>query len=158
MKDEKFADEILIATNRKARFNYFLSEFQEAGIELKGSEIKSLRTGHCSLDDSYVILKGNEAYILNMNIPVFQANGIFSHEPTRTRKLLLHKDQILKLTFATERQGYTIVPTRVYIKHGFAKVQIALAKGKKDYDKREAIKERDDNRNVAKAVKGRWEF
>ncbi|MFA6861747.1 MAG: SsrA-binding protein SmpB, partial [Bacilli bacterium] len=149
MAEKKFADEVLIATNRKAKFNYFLSDFQEAGIELKGSEIKSLRTGHCSLDDSYVILKNNEAFILNMNIPVYQANGIFSHEPTRTRKLLLHKDQLYKLTFASERQGFTIIPTRVYIKHGYAKVQIALAKGKKNYDKRETIKERDDTRNVA---------
>jgi SsrA-binding protein len=153
MKDEKFPDEQLIATNRKSHFNYFLSEFQEAGISLVGSEIKALRTGHCSLDDAYVILKGGEAFVLNMNIPVYQANGIFSHEPTRTRKLLLHKDQIRKLTYATDREGYTVIPTRVYIRKGHAKVQIALAKGKKDWDKREAIKQRDDSRNMAKAMK-----
>jgi SsrA-binding protein len=155
MKSETFPDEKLISTNKKAHFNYFLSEFTEAGIELVGSEIKSLRTGHCSLDDSYVIIKGGEAYILNMNIPVYQANGIFSHEPTRTRKLLLHKDQIVKFAYAVDREGYTIIPVRVYIKRGMAKVQIALGKGKKLWDKRETIKERDDLRNAAKADKER---
>ncbi len=156
MAEEKFSDEILIATNRKARFNYFLSEFTEAGIELVGSEIKSLRTGHCSLDDSYVIIKGGEAFILNMNIPVFQANGIFSHEPTRTRKLLLHKSQLIKFADAVNREGYTMIPSRVYIKRGLAKVQIALGKGKKNWDKRETIKKREDSINMAKAQKGHY--
>lgn len=156
MKKETFPDEILIATNRKAKFNYFLSDFTECGIELVGSEIKALRSGHCSLDDSYVIIKDGECFILNMNIPVYQANGIFSHEPTRTRKLLLHKAQILKFGQMVDRQGYTLVPVRVYIKHGMAKVQIALGKGKKNYDKRETIKERDDKIKMAKAQKGMY--
>lgn len=158
MAKSAFPDEILIATNRKAKFNYFLSDFTEAGIQLVGSEIKALRQGHCSLDDSYVILKGGECFLLNMNIPIYQANGIFSHEPTRTRKLLLHKAEIVKFARSVDREGYTLVPVRVYIRRGKAKVQIALGKGKKNYDKRETIKEREDSRKMAKAQKGRWEF
>lgn len=152
----KFPDEILVANNKKARFNYFLSDFQEAGIELKGSEIKALRAGHCSLDDSYVIINKGELFLLNMNIPIYQANGLFSHEPTRTRKLLMHKKQIVDLERAVDREGYTIIPTRVYIKRGLCKVQIALGKGKKNYDKREAIKNRDVERKIAKVVKERY--
>lgn len=152
----KFPDEILVANNKKARFNYFLSDFQEAGIELKGSEIKALRAGHCSLDDSYVIINKGELFLLNMNIPIYQANGLFSHEPTRTRKLLMHKKQIVDLERAVDREGYTIIPTRVYIKRGLCKVQISLGKGKKNYDKREAIKNRDVERKIAKVVKERY--
>ncbi len=155
-KKEEFKDEILVCNNRKAHFNYFLSEFMECGIELKGSEIKALRMGHCSLDDSYVFIQNGECLILNMNIPVYQANGLFSHEPTRTRKLLLHKSQILKFQQAVEREGYTLVPVRVYIRHGLCKVQIALGKGKKNYDKRETIKEREDSRRIAKLTKERY--
>lgn len=150
---EKNMDEILVCVNRKARFNYFLSEFTEAGIELVGTEIKSLRSAHCSLDDSYVIIKKREAYVLNMNIPVYQANGNFNHEPTRTRKLLLHKRQIDFFEKKIAQDGFTVVPVRVYIKHGKCKVQIALAKGKKNYDKRETIKEREDQRMMSKALK-----
>ncbi len=152
-KKEEFKDEILVCNNRKAHFNYFLSDFTECGIELKGSEIKALRLGHCSLDDSYVFIKGRECFIMNMNIPEYQANGIFSHEPTRTRKLLLHRSQILKFDQMVTRDGYTLVPVRVYIRHGMAKVQIALGKGKKNYDKRETIKEREDSRRIAKISK-----
>lgn len=155
-KKEEFKDEILICNNRKAHFNYFLSEFTECGIELKGSEIKSLRMGHCSLDDSYVFIKNGECFIINMNIPEYQANGIFSHEPTRTRRLLLHRSQILKFDQLITRDGYTLVPVRVYIRHGMAKVQVALGKGKKNYDKRETIKEREDNRRIAKLSKERY--
>jgi len=156
MADEAFKDEQLIATNRKARFNYFLSEFQEAGIELVGSEIKALRGGHCSLDDTYVIIKNREAYVLNMNIPEYQAMGVLSHDPLRTRKLLLHKAQIDKLERAISREGFTVVPVRVYIRKGRCKVQIALAKGKKNYDKRETIKNREDERMMAKIQKNRY--
>ena len=154
-KDEALQDEILVCQNRKAHFNYFLSDFTEAGIELKGSEIKALRAGHCSLDDAYVIFSHGECFLLNANIPVFQENGIFSHEPTRTRKLLLHKSEIAKFSTLVDRQGYTLVPVRVYIRHGLCKVQIALGKGKKNYDKRETIKEREDKIHMAKAMKGR---
>lgn len=153
---KKDQDEILIATNRKAKFNYFLSDFQEAGIELVGSEIKALRAGHCSLDDSYIIINKGELYLLNMNIPIYQANGIFSHEPTRTRKLLMHKKEIYDLENAVTRDCYTLIPTRVYIRRGLCKVQLALGKGKKNYDKRETIKKRDDERRIAKAIKERY--
>lgn len=150
---DTFPDEILLCTNKKAYFNYFLSEFTECGIELKGSEIKALRAGHCSLDDSYVIIKRGEAFVLNMNIPLYQNNGIFSHEPTRTRKLLLHKKQIIDFQYSVDREGFTLVPVRVYIRHGRCKVQIALGKGKKNYDKRDTIKEREDSRKMARAQK-----
>lgn len=156
MSKETFKDEILVCNNRKAHFNYFLSEFTEAGIELVGSEIKALRLGHCSLDDSYVIISGGECKILNMNIPQYQSNGIFSHEPTRTRRLLLHKAQIIKFSQAVDREGYTLVPVRVYIKRGLCKVQIALGKGKKNFDKRETIKEREAERKIHKLVKERF--
>ncbi len=158
MKDQKYPDEILICTNRKAKFNYFLSDFLECGIELKGSEIKALRAGHCSLDDSFVQIRNLEVFIINMNIPLFQQNGVFSHEPTRTRKLLLHKSQIIKLDQAVNREGYTLVPVRVYIKRGKCKVQIALGKGKKDYDKRETIKKRDDERRIQRELNERNKY
>lgn len=153
---EKDIHEKLIAQNKKAHFNYFLSDFQEAGIALVGSEIKSLRLGHCSLDGSYVILKNREAFILNMNIPNYQDNGVFLPSPTRTRKLLLHKKEIINLIYKVDRQGYTIIPTRVYIRNGKAKVQIALGKGKKNYDKREVIKEREEKIRIQRNIKERY--
>lgn len=154
-KKESIPGEILLCTNKKAYFNYFLEDFTECGIELKGSEIKALRAGHCSLDDSYVFIKNGEAFVLNMNIPLYQNNGIFSHEPTRTRKLLLHKKQIMAFDTAVQREGHSIVPTRAYIKNGRCKIQIALGKGKKNYDKRETIKQREDSRFMAKTMKAR---
>ncbi len=156
MKEKEKEGEKLIVTNRKAHFNYFLSDFQEAGIELVGSEIKSLRLGHCSIDESYVIFKGREAFILNMNIPTYQENGVFQPSPLRTRKLLLHKKEIIELIYKVDRQGYTVIPTRVYIKKGKAKVQIALGKGKKNYDKRETIKERENKINIQRKFKERY--
>lgn len=150
-----FKDEILLCTNKKAQFNYFLSEFTECGIELKGSEIKALRAGHCSLDDSYIVIKKGEMFVLNMNIPLYQNNSIFTHEPTRSRKLLLHKDQINYFYNCVSLKGFTIVPTRVYIKKGKCKIQIALGKGKKNYDKREVIKKRDDERIKLRKLKNR---
>lgn len=107
------------------------------------------------MEDAYVIISKGECYLLNANIPVYQENGIFSHEPTRTRKLLLHKSEIAKFSTLVDRQGYTLVPVRVYIRHGLCKVQIALGKGKKNYDKRETIKEREDKIHMAKMMKGR---
>ncbi len=149
----------LIASNHKARYNYFLSDFHECGISLLGSEIKSLRAGRCSIDDSYVSIKDGECFIINMNIPLYQGNKqLFSHEETRTRKLLLHKKEILSLFEAVKRDGYTLVPTKVYLEHGLCKVEIALGKGKKNYDKREVIKNRDIDRNLAKIKKGKWVY
>ena len=155
-KKEEFNGEILLCTNKKAYFNYFLSEFTECGIELKGSEIKALRLGHCSLDDSYVIFRGGEAFVLNMNIPLYQNNGIFSHEPTRTRKLLLHKQEIRKLIGYTTQKGLTLVPLQVYLNEkGLVKMEIAVARGKKLYDKREDIAKRDAGRRMERMMKDR---
>lgn len=150
---ENKSNEKLLCTNKKASFNYYLENFMEAGIELVGSEIKSLRKNRCSLDDAYVIFKGNEAYIINMNIPIFQDKNVFSHDPRRTRKLLLHKNEIYSLMDDVKKKGYSVIPTRVLLRRGYCKVQIALGKGKKNYDKRQAIKEREDKIKMAKATK-----
>ena len=143
----------IVVTNKKASFNYFLSDYIEAGLVLTGTEIKSIRAHKCSISDSYVVFKGNEAFLLNMNISVYDLGNIFNHDPLRSRKLLLIKREILKYQQKVVKEGYTIVPTKVYLRKGMAKVEIALAKGKKLYDKRETIKERDDKRSMEKAVK-----
>ena len=142
-----------IVTNSKARFNYFLEDFIECGIELKGSEIKSIRKSGASLNDAYVVIRNGEAYLLNMHIPVYENGNIFNHDPNRTRKLLLHKKEIFKLEHKAAEKAMTIVPTKVYLKKGKLKVEIALGKGKKLYDKRETIKKRDDERMMAKEKK-----
>lgn len=143
----------IVTNNRKASFNYFLSEFIEAGLVLTGTEIKSIRANKCSISDAYVVFKGNEAFLLNMNISVYDQGNIFNHDPLRSRKLLLNKREILKYQQKVVKEGYTVVPTKVYLRRGKAKVEIALAKGKKLYDKRESIKERDDKRSIEKAAK-----
>lgn len=140
----------LIASNKKAFFNYFLSEFIEAGIELKGTEIKSLRVNGATLNDSYVVIRNGEAELLNMHIKAYEHGNLFNHDPLRTRKLLLHKKEIRFLEMKMKAEGYTIVPTKIYFTHGKAKVEIALAKGKKLYDKRETIKKRDLDRELSK--------
>ena len=140
----------IIATNRKAHFNYFLSDFTECGIVLKGTEIKSLRVHSCSVGDSYVIIRNGEAEIINMHINPYEQGNIFNQDPTRNRKLLLHKKEIKWFEEKVQRGGYSIVPTKVYFRQGKCKVEIALGKGKKAYDKRETIKERDVQRNIRK--------
>lgn len=142
----------VIVLNKKASFNYFLSDFLEAGLVLTGTEIKSIKERKVSINDSYITFKNNEAYIINMNISEYDKGNIFNHDPLRTRKLLLNKHEILKYQQKTIKDGYTVVPTKLYLKKGKAKLEIALAKGKKDFDKREAIKERDDKRDMAKAM------
>ena len=135
--------------NKIAYFNYFIDNEIEAGIVLKGTEIKSVRKGSVNLTDSYVRIKKNEAYIINMFIDKYDEGNIFNHEPTRERKLLLHKKEIKRLLELTSRDGYTLVPVKLYIKNDKAKISIGIAKGKKLYDKRETIKKRDlerDNR------------
>ena len=135
--------------NKKAYFNYFIDNEIEAGIVLKGTEIKSVRKGSVNLTDSYVRINKNEAYIINMFIDKYDEGNIFNHEPTRERKLLLHKKEIKRLLELTSRDGYTLVPVKLYIKNDKAKISIGIAKGKKLYDKRETIKKRDlerDNR------------
>ncbi len=136
----------IIALNKKASFNYFLSDFLECGIELKGTEIKSLRVHGASLVDSYVVARGGELEVINMHINPYDHGNIFNHDPLRNRKLLLHKKEIKWFIEKITRGGYTIVPTKIYFKKGRAKLEIALAKGKKLYDKRETIKKRDLDR------------
>ncbi len=133
--------------NKKAYFNFFLEKEIEAGIVLKGTEIKSIRKGSVNITDSYVRIKNNEAYIINMFIDKYDEGNIFNHEPTRERKLLLHKREIKRLLELTSRDGYTLVPVKIYIKNGKAKILVGIAKGKKLYDKRETIKKRDLERD-----------
>lgn len=143
----------IIANNKKASFNYFLSDFIEAGIELVGTEIKSLRVNGASMNDAYVVFKNNEAYLLNMHISIYKEGNIFNHDPLRSRRLLLHKKEILKYFQKVKEKQFTVVPTKIYLKDGLAKVEIALGKGKKLYDKRETEKERDTKRTIDKAMK-----
>lgn len=139
--------------NRKANYDYEILETIEAGIVLTGTEIKSIRNGSANLKDSYAIVKNNEMYILNMHISHYEEGNIFNHEETRTRKLLLHKKEILKLNDKIKLQGLTLVPLKLYFKKNKAKLLIGLARGKKTYDKRESIKERDIKRNLEKNYK-----
>lgn len=138
----------IITNNKKAHFNYFLSDYTECGLSLVGTEIKSIRWHGCSLNDSYIIVRNNEMYVLNMHINPFDKGNIFNHDPLRDRKLLLHKKEIRWFMEKVKRGGYTIVPTRVYLRKGKCKIEIALAKGKKLYDKREDIKQRDIKRKL----------
>ena len=140
----------IISNNKKAYYNYFLSDFLEVGIELKGTEIKSLRVNGATINDAYVVFRNGQAEILNMNIKPYDHGNIFNHDPMRTRRLLLHKNEILKYEMKMKTGGYTVVPTKLYFAHGKAKLEIALAKGKKNYDKRETIKNRDIERELAK--------
>lgn len=143
----------IISQNKKAKFNYFLSDFLEAGIVLSGTEIKSIRLHNVNLDDAYVLIRNNQAYVINMNIPVYEKGTIFNHEPKRDRKLLLHKYEIRKLDAKVERKGFTLIPTKVYLKNGKAKIEIALGQGKKLFDKRETIKQRENQREINKIMK-----
>lgn len=129
--------------NRKANFEYFIEERYEAGIELKGTEIKSIRKGSCDIKDSFIIIKNQEAFLLNTYIAKYEEGNIFNHEERRTRKLLLHKKEIKKLLEASSRDSYSLIPLNIYLKKGKAKVEIGVCKGKKLYDKRETIKKRD---------------
>lgn len=142
----------IIATNRKAHFNYFLSDFMEAGIELKGTEIKSLRVSGATINDSYVLLRNNEAEIINLYIKPYDHGNLFNHDPLRNRKLLLHKNEIRWLANKVKQEGFTVIPTKIYFSKGKAKVEIALGKGKKNYDKRETIKKRDLQRELDKGL------
>lgn len=143
----------IIALNRKASFNYFLSDFLECGLVLSGTEIKSLRVNGCSIADSYVVFKGTVPQIINMHINPYDHGNIFNKDPLRARVLLMHKKEIEWFLDKIKSGGYTIVPTKVYFSKGKAKVEIALAKGKKMYDKRETIKNRDVAREIAKTIK-----
>lgn len=139
--------------NRKANFDYEILDTIEAGIALTGTEIKSIRNGNANLKDSYAIIKNNEIFLLNMHISEYEQGNIFNHEETRTRKLLLHKKEILKLSNKVILEGNTLVPLKLYFKKNKAKILLGLAKGKKTYDKRQSIKEKDINREVQKQLK-----
>ena len=143
----------LICENRKARFNYEILDTFEAGVVLTGAEIKSVRAGGISIAESYVRAENGEMVILQMHINPYQFNSLAGYEPERKRKLLLHKGEIDKLQNSIERKGLTIVPLKVYLKRGYAKVLIALAKGKASPDKRETIRRREANRDAARAMK-----
>ena len=142
----------IIATNRKAHFNYFLSDFMEAGIELKGTEIKSLRVTGATINDSYVVLRNGEAEVINLYIKPYDHGNLFNHDPLRSRRLLLHKHEIRWLASKIKQEGFTVIPTKIYFRKGKAKVEIALGKGKKNYDKRETIKKRDLQRELDKGL------
>ncbi|MBS0286269.1 MAG: SsrA-binding protein SmpB [Proteobacteria bacterium] len=153
-KKSKTDDNNRIAENRKARFEYTIEEIFEAGIVLQGWEVKSLRDGKGGISDSHVIIKGGEAWLLNAVItPLNSASTHIHPENSRTRKLLLNKRELRKLIGAVERKGYTIIPLKMYWKNGLAKVQIAIAQGKKLFDKRETIKQRDWERSRSRLVK-----
>ena len=143
----------VISQNKKAHFNYFLSDFLECGIELSGTEIKSIKLGNANINDAYVLIRNLEAYIINMHISAYEKGNIFNKDPLRDRKLLLHKKEIIKLDSKSNIQGYTLVPTRIYLKDGRCKIEIALGKGKKLYDKREDIKKRDIKEEIDRAIK-----
>ena len=136
--------------NRQASHNYFITDTYEAGIALTGTEIKSIRNGKCNIKDSYAIIKNYEAYLLNAHISAYEQGNRFNHEETRTRKLLLHKKEILKLRDKVELEGYTLIPLKIYFKNGLAKLSLGVCKGKKNYDKKEALKEKDIAREMAK--------
>ncbi len=129
--------------NKKARFDYFIESEIEAGIVLKGTEIKSIKKGSCDLKDTYIRIKNQECYVINMYIAKYEEGNIFNHDERRERKLLLHKKEILKLEEEVKRNGYTLIPIRVYLKNNHAKISVGVCRGKKNYDKRESIKERD---------------
>ena len=139
--------------NRKAKFDYFIEEEYEAGIVLTGTEIKSVRNGHCNIKDCYGIVRNNEVFLLNMFIEHYKEGNIFNHSETRSRKLLLHKKEIKKLQQAVEVQGLTLVPLKLYFKENRLKVLLGVCRGKKNYDKRETIKNRDLDREVKKNLK-----
>ena len=145
----------LVAQNKKAAHEYFFEEIYEAGLELAGTEVKSLRMGKCSLKESFIRISNGEAYILNMHISPYEMGNIFNRDPVRTRKPLLHKNEINKLIGGVKVDGYTIVPIKVFIKGNYAKVEIALAKGKKLYDKRQSIAKKDQRREAEKEFKVR---
>lgn len=145
----------IIAENRKAKQRYHVEDEYEAGIQLVGSEVKALRQGHCQIVDSYAHIRDYEIYLLNLHISLYSHGGYVNHEPTRTRKLLLHKQEIYKLNIQLERRGYTLVPLLVYFKEGKAKVRLGLCSGKNEIDRRQEIKKRENDRELAQIMKNK---
>lgn len=145
----------LIAQNKKARHDYSIEETYEAGMVLTGTEIKSLRGGRGNLKDSFARVSNGEVWLHNMHISPYEQGNRYNHDPVRTRKLLMHRKEIDKLIGLTREKGYTLVPLKVYIKSGFAKILLGLGKGKKKYDKREDLKQKDAKREIQRAFKDR---
>ena len=143
----------LVANNKKAYHDYFIEDKYEAGLVLHGTEVKSLRTGKCSIKEAFIRIVNDEVFIYGMHISPYEKGNIFNKDPLRERKLLLHKDQIRKMTGKIAEQGYTIAPLQVYFTEGRAKIEICVAKGKKNYDKRQTIAKKDQRRNEARDLK-----
>lgn len=148
-------DPKIVCQNKKAFHDYSIEETVEAGIQLAGTEVKSLRDGKANLKDSYVLIKNSEVFLFNCHISPYSHGNIMNHEPLRTRKLLLHRKEIERIRGKALQKGYTLVPLKLYFKGSFAKVEIGLAKGKRLYEKRETIKERDAKRAIERAMKTR---
>lgn len=151
-------EEKAFAKNRKAYHDYHIEETFEAGMVLTGTEVKSIRSGRLNLKDSYARVENSEIYVHNMHISPYEQGNRFNHEPLRKRKLLLHRREISRLIGLTREKGYTLVPTKVYAKKGFIKMEIALAKGKKQYDKRDALAEKEAKREVERAFKEKHQY
>lgn len=147
-------DAIKIACeSRKARHDYFIHETYEAGIELRGTEVKSLRGGKANLKDSYAEVKDGEIFVEHMHISPYEQGNIFNHDPLRRRRLLMHKKEILKLFVKTREKGFTLIPLKIYFKNGRAKMELALASGKHNYDKRDALAEKSAKRDIERALR-----
>ena len=144
--------------NRKARHDYFIHETFEAGLELKGTEVKSLRVGKANLKDSYAVIKDGEIFVEHLHISVYEQGNIFNHDPLRRRKLLMHKKEILKLFSKTREKGFTLIPLKIYFKKGRAKMELALASGKHNYDKRAALAEKSAKRDIERAIRDKQKF
>lgn len=147
-----------LAENRKARHDYFIEESYEVGIELVGTEVKSIREGKANLKDSYAEIRNGEVFLRNMHVSPYEQGNIFNRDPLRDRKLLLHKVQILKLIAYTTQQGYTLIPLSLYLKNGRVKVNLAVAKGKKNYDKRQDLIEKAAKRDIERELKDRSRY
>jgi SsrA-binding protein len=153
---DKNSTEKIIAENRKARHDYFVVETYEAGIELFGTEVKSIRAGGVNLKDSYCDIDEGELFALGMHISPYEQGNIFNRDPLRPKKLLMHKREIMKLTGLVSREGYTLVPLSLYFKGSYVKMAVGLCKGKKLYDKRDSMAKRDADRDIEKAMKNRF--
>jgi len=145
----------IIARNKKATHDYFILETYDCGIVLTGTEIKSIRNHKVSIQDAYCTIKNNELFIINMHIAKYDQGNIFNHKETRNRKLLVHKSEIRKMIGKIKQEGLTIIPLKIYIQEGYAKVEVAICKGKKNYDKRDDLKEQSIKRDISKVMKNR---
>lgn len=146
-----------MASNRKARYEYFIEDTMEAGLVLTGTEVKSIRQGHLTIQDSFASIEKGEVFLNNLHINPYEQGNIFNVDPKRKRKLLLHKREIRKLLVETTQKGYTLIPLSIYIKDGLVKVQLATAKGKKLYDKRDDMAKKDATRKIEQQVKERYQ-